>query len=153
MEREVSMSRRPFLDSRSGRASLDPRGVRVGRDSRSGRVGRDPFGGRAGISLLECTIAVVILSISLLGLTRLLVDNERMLASVESWCAFEPSYYVVRAPDDLDRTLGCPAHLSATPGGGISGSPPNTPYEVVILSRSRSLHPESATAVVQVVSP
>jgi hypothetical protein len=109
--------------------------------------------GRSGISLLECTVALVILSISLLGLTRLIVDNERMLSKIESWCASEPTYYVVRPPDDLDRTLGSPAHLSTTPGGGISEAPPNTPYEIVVLSRARNLNPESATAVVQVVSP
>jgi hypothetical protein len=109
--------------------------------------------GRSGISLLECTVALVILSISLLGLTRLIVDNERMLSQIESWCASEPTYYVVRPEDDLDRTLGSPARLSTTPGGGIAEAPPNTPYEIVVLSRSRNLNPESATAVVQVVSP
>jgi prepilin-type N-terminal cleavage/methylation domain-containing protein len=111
--------------------------------------GRD----RRGVSLLECLVAIVILSISMLGLSRLVVDNERLLAKIESWCAFEPEYYVVRPAYDLERTLGCPARLSTSAGGAVGGVPTDTPFHVIVLSRSRNLHPESATAIVEVVEP
>jgi hypothetical protein len=108
---------------------------------------------RCGVSLVECTVAVVILSISLLGLTRLIVDHERMLAEIESWCAFEPEYHVARATYDLERTLGAPAQLSTTPPANVAGVPTDTPFHVIVISRSRSLHPESATAIVEVEEP
>jgi hypothetical protein len=108
---------------------------------------------RRGISLLECTVALVILAISLLGLTQVIVTHERLLESIEGWCRLEPQYYVQRSAYDLDRVVGCPARLSTTPAAGLNGAPTNTPFHVVVLSRSRSLNPESATATVVVEEP
>jgi prepilin-type N-terminal cleavage/methylation domain-containing protein len=108
---------------------------------------------RRGISLIECTVALVILAISLLGLTQVIVTHERLLESIEAWCQSEPQYYVQRPTYDLDRVVGCPANLSTTSAAGVSGAPPNTPFHVVVLSRSRSLNPESATATVVVDEP
>jgi hypothetical protein len=134
-----NMSRHPYLDV----------GLRLSPHARA----RSARKSRRGISLLECTIALVILAISLVGLTQVIVTHERLLADIESWCSFEPQYYVQRSTYDLDRVAGCPARLSPTPAAGVSGAPPNTPYHVVVLSRSRALNPESATATVVVDEP
>jgi hypothetical protein len=142
------MYRRPCRERRA--TGAERRSTRAERGAMRARRGRANL---AGVSLLECTVAVVILSISLMGITRLIVDHERILASVESWCAFEPEYYVARPTYDLERTLGRPAQLSTTLPSGLAGPPTDTPYHVVVISRSRGLHPESATAVVQVEEP
>ena len=106
----------------------------------------------AGFSLLECLVALLILGGSVLGVLRLVLAHQAVLVDAEAWALGEPDYYLAPVPDELQRTLGRPAHLAATPP---AVTPPSSPpmQTVTVLKVVLGLDPPSASATVRVESP
>ncbi len=102
----------------------------------------------AGFTLLECTVALLLFTLLVLGLSRLTVAHDRLVSSLDAWLADDPVYYVDQADDDLARVLGTPARLSE-PVPALPGPPPApAAYAVTVQSVSTGLDPATATAVV-----
>ena len=104
---------------------------------------------KGGFTLLEFEIAILILMFSVLGITKLVVSHERLLADLEEWCSGDPVYFVVPSEDELERILGMPAALSTTPPSGDPPPADPQPYEVTVETVARELYPFRATATVK----
>jgi len=105
-------------------------------------------GDAAGFTLLECTVALLLFTLLVLGLSRLTVAHDRLVSGLETWLVDDPVYFVDQADDDLARVLGTPARMSeAVPA--LPGPPPApAAWAVSVQSVSTVLDPAQATAVV-----
>ena len=105
-------------------------------------------GGAAGFTLLECTVALLLFTLLVLGLSRLTVAHDRLVSSLDGWLADDPVYYVDQPDDDLQRVLGVPAKLSEAVPTLPDPPPPPDAYAVTVQSVERGLDPATANAVV-----
>lgn len=121
-----------------------------------------------GFTLLEVEVALVILALAFLLLTKLCVAHAVLLGKTEEWLAGDPVLYVVPREDELERLLFHAPDLLAEdplpdtgpgggppgggpPGGGPpGGGPPGAgpAHAVTILSVSRQLVPPRITVLV-----
>jgi len=100
----------------------------------------------AGFTLVECQIAVLMLTLVLLGFMHLNGAHERLVADMESWLADDPTYYVEKHDDELMRILGAPAWLATVPPTPLSPPPSPDAYDVYVLDATLGLRPLSASA-------
>jgi prepilin-type N-terminal cleavage/methylation domain-containing protein len=100
-----------------------------------------------GFSLVECLVAVTVLSLLVTGLAKLTVQHDRLLQGLGTWAAGDPVWFVER-PALTAALLGAPATLAAElplP----PASPPAGPLEVTVLEVSRGLSPAFVEALVE----
>ena len=99
-----------------------------------------------GFTLLECLVAVLVLSLLATGLAKLTVHHDRIVADLESWTAGDPTWYVAQVDDDLARLVGAPARLSAGPPLPLSPPPGPGAFEVSVSEVELQLDPPAASA-------
>ena len=102
-----------------------------------------------GFTLLECEVALVVLTLALMFLSRLTVAHETLVADVEAWVDGDPTFYVDLRDARWERLLGHPPELAA----GVPEPPPAPPaadYEVELVSLSHDLAAPSVTVVADV---
>ena len=95
----------------------------------------------AGFTLLETMVGLLALSLLAMGLSRLVVGHERLMASMEDWLDGDPNWYVARHEDPLNRVLGAPATLSDTAPPASLPDPPPGRVDVTVLSLDHGLQP------------
>ena len=101
-------------------------------------------------SLLEVQIAMIVLTLGLLGLVATLRIHSRQMEVAESWCREDAEYYIVSQSNIWMRQLDMPAELTKD-SNSISWEPPvsgETNYEVEL--ESYELNPENRTATADV---
>lgn len=103
---------------------------------------------QAGFTLLEVEVAILVLSLLILGFSKLMGAHEQLASEMDSWCQGEPTYYIEMADDALLRALGAPGVLVIDEPAGLSGPPAPDAYEVEILSWSQTLLPPASTCTV-----
>jgi prepilin-type N-terminal cleavage/methylation domain-containing protein len=96
-----------------------------------------------GFTLLECTVALLLFTLLVVGLARLTVAHDRLVASTEVWLADDPILFVDVADDELERLLGVPARLVADAPAPL----------VTVTEVSRQLDPPAASALVVMTEP
>ena len=104
-----------------------------------------------GFTLLEFEICVVILTLTVLGVTQLVVKHGELVSDLEAWCVGAPQYFVALAEDDLERVLGYSARLSDTLPTPPAPAPSGTLYTVEIQAADQELYPPKVTATVHMV--
>lgn len=107
----------------------------------------------SGFTLLECLVAVMVLSLLAVGLARLTVDHDRLVAGMEEWTDADPTYFVAQPVDDLARLVGTPAELEPDPPLPPSPPPGSTTLVLSVSSVELVLHPPQATALAHVEEP
>ena len=108
---------------------------------------------RRGFTLLECTVALLVFTLLVVGLGRLVVAHDRVLASMETWLQGDPTWFVDVPDDDLERVLGVPARLVEMSPLPPPGPPPALVWTVTVQSVQRQLAPPQASAVVVMSEP
>jgi prepilin-type N-terminal cleavage/methylation domain-containing protein len=99
-----------------------------------------------GFTLLECLIAILVLSLLAAGLARLTVDHTRLVASLDAWAASDPTYYVAQPQDAMERLVGVPAALATDPP--LPPAPAGAgPLEVSVAGLQLQLDPPEAEAL------
>lgn len=63
------------------------------------------------MTLLECEVAVIVLSMLVVGMVKLLGSHEHIVSTLDEWTRDEPVYRVIPPVDELRRTIGVPARL------------------------------------------
>lgn len=104
-----------------------------------------------GFSLLELQIALVILTMGLLGLIAMMRTNSRQMEKAEAWCGNEVAYHVVTGANTWMRRFGAPAELHSVVGE-FGWTPPvsgKTAYELRLDAFSRDLDAVTASATVK----
>jgi hypothetical protein len=98
-------------------------------------------------------VAVLVFSLTVVGLARLNADHDRLLSKIEEWAFGDPLYYVVRPDDPMERLAGVPAALSVDPPP--SPGPPPAPgnLTLTVVSLELVLDPPSASALTHVEEP
>ena len=106
---------------------------------------------REGFTLLELNVAVLLLTLLVLGFTQLVKAQESMVVDMETWIEGDPVYYVVPPQDPFERALGTSSALSDDPPPPPPG-PDTTEYanRVTLESVTRDLAPPRAEAIVLV---
>ena len=102
--------------------------------------------GESGFTLLECLVAVLVLSLLATGLAKLTVHHDRIVADLESWTDGDPTWYVTQVDDDLARLVGVPATLSADPPPPLSPPPGPGAFAVTVSDVELQLDPPAASA-------
>ena len=105
----------------------------------------------AGFTLLETMVGLLALSLLAMGMSRLVVGHERLMASMEDWLDGDPNWYVARHEDPLNRVLGAPATLSDTAPPASLPDPPPGRVDVTVLSLDHGLQPPTASTSVLLV--
>ena len=103
-----------------------------------------------GFTLLECLVAVMLLSLLAVGLAKLTVHHDRLVHDLESWTDDDPTWFVAQADDDLQRLVGVPATLATEPPPPPSGPPAPGALAVTVTAVELELHPPQATALAHV---
>ena len=111
---------------------------------------RHPETGPAGFTLLECLVAVMLLSLLAVGLAKLTVHHDRLVHDLESWTDDDPTWFVAQPDDDLQRLVGVPATLATEPPPPPSGPPAPGVLAVTVTAVELELHPPQATALAHV---
>lgn len=101
----------------------------------------------AGFTLLECLVAITLLSLLAMGLARLTTTHDRLLAGLEAWTHDEPTYFVAQPDGAMQRLVGMPATLVTEPPLPPSG-PGSGALQVTVTAVDLVLHPPQATAQV-----
>lgn len=109
-----------------------------------------PRRGESGSTLLEMCVALIVLSLTVLGLSRLVLTHSRLIDSMDAWCRGEPRYYVTPSADPIERQCGVAAGMNAEPPEHPAPAAPTAVNDVAIVSVTRELSPARAEAVVQV---
>ena len=112
---------------------------------------RAPRGAR-GTTLLECEIAVIMLSVLVVGMVKLLGSHERLVSTLDAWAADEPTLWVHLPEDELRRVLGVPARFvleRPTATEALLAVLPQGPDAVVVESVERQLDKPRVRAVVR----
>jgi prepilin-type N-terminal cleavage/methylation domain-containing protein len=104
----------------------------------------------AGFTLLECLVAVIVLSLLAVGLARLTTHHDKLMAGVEQWTFGDPTYFVAQPEDGLQRLVGVPATLVGSPPLPPAPLPGPGVLQVTVSSVELELHPPQATALVHV---
>lgn len=116
-------------------------------------MSRRPPSTERGFTLLECEIALIVLTLAILLLSRLVVSHELLVHDMERWVSADPVYYVVPREDAFERQLGHAAGIqTALPVGGGGGGGP-VDHEVTVLSVTRTLYPASISVLVDWEAP
>ena len=66
-------------------------------------------------SLVEVQIAMIVLTIGLMGLIATLQTHSRQIEVAESWCRQDMQYYIVSQSNKWMRQIGMPAELTTDP--------------------------------------
>jgi prepilin-type N-terminal cleavage/methylation domain-containing protein len=106
-----------------------------------------------GFTLLECTVALLLFTLLVVGLARLTVAHDRLVASTEVWLADDPILFVDVADDELERLLGVPARLVADAPAPPPAPPAPLAWLVTVTEVSRQLDPPAASALVVMTEP
>ncbi|HTE04951.1 MAG TPA: hypothetical protein VK824_02060 [Planctomycetota bacterium] len=102
--------------------------------------------GEAGTTLLECTVALLLFTLLVVGMSELTSAHEQLVSSLDGWLADDPVYFVDQPDDDMERAIGTPARLSEVVP--VLPGPPPAPdvYSVAVVSVSGELDPPAAVA-------
>ena len=103
-----------------------------------------------GFTLLECLVAVMLLSLLAVGLAKLTVHHDRLVHDLESWTDDDPTCFVAQPDDDLQRLVGVPATLATEPPPPPSGPPAPGVLAGPVTALELELHPPQATALAHV---
>jgi hypothetical protein len=115
-------------------------------------LSRPPPSSEHGFTILECQIALLVLTLAVVLLMKMIAGHDKVLQDMDGWLEGDaPTYYVVPRTNDFERWLGHRPDLSTTQvsggGGGGGGGPKD--YQVKILSTTRELHPPTLNILVQ----
>jgi len=88
-------------------------------------------------------VALLVLSLAVLLLSRLLVSHDLIVQDMEGWLAGDPIYWVARRPNEWERVLGHSAEL-------LTVQPPavETGGQLVVLEVTRTLDPATIEVLV-----
>ncbi|MBC8328561.1 MAG: prepilin-type N-terminal cleavage/methylation domain-containing protein [Planctomycetes bacterium] len=103
-----------------------------------------------GFTLLECLVAILILSLLVLGMVRLVSGHHEVLDSVDDWSYGDPVLYLVQDTDPMARAIGTPAALSVDPPQTVHVASKGA-YDVTVLETFRDLDPPRSGAVFRLV--
>lgn len=105
---------------------------------------------KSGFTLVEVIVAITVVNVMVALFGRMYVAHNRLVASLEEWCADDPVYYVVPNADPLARTLAVPAALTQE-ASDFSGSLDDAwAYEVEVVKLDRDLSQLISRAYVNV---
>ena len=96
-----------------------------------------------GFTLLECEVALIVLTLAVLLLSRLIVSHDRIVQDMEGWLDGDPVYWVAPRANEWERILGHAAELTTTQPG-----PESTGGRIVVLEVTRTLDPPTVVAIV-----
>lgn len=68
-----------------------------------------------GFSLLELQVGLLLMTLVIVGFTRLVTAQESLVRDLEAWCRDDPVFYVVLPDDEHERAVGMPAALRERP--------------------------------------
>ncbi len=101
-----------------------------------------------GFTLVECVVGVTVLSLLAMGLAKLMVNHERLLAGLEVWRG-EGNVAVVQRPvDPIQRVLGVGARLTSNAAADVEQLGPPDFYDVEVTSVGHALWPMRTIAEV-----
>ena len=104
--------------------------------------------GQHGFTMLECVVAVLVMALAMIGLSRLVVAHDRLVQGLEAWTDGTPVRFVDVPDDPLQSLAGVPATLvedpPASPVPPVSGV-----LEVAVLSVERTLEPPTVALHVE----
>ncbi|MDJ0522914.1 MAG: hypothetical protein QNJ90_12670 [Planctomycetota bacterium] len=117
-----------------------------------------------GFSLLEVQVGLLLLTLVVVGFTRLVGAQESLVRDLESWCQGDPVFRVVPPADEHERVARVPAALDqlveddgliewqgGSDGEGGSGSEAESwGNDLEIQEVTRDLDPQRARAVLDV---
>jgi prepilin-type N-terminal cleavage/methylation domain-containing protein len=106
-----------------------------------------------GFTLLECTVALLLFTLLVVGLAKLTVAHDRLVASTEGWLADDPVVFVDVSDDDLQRLLGVPARLVPDAPAPPPAPPAPDAWLVTVTATARTLDPPTASALVVMTEP
>lgn len=110
---------------------------------------RSDRGARGG-TLLEMAVALLILALIVVAMSRLIMAHSRLLDSMDVWCRGSPTLHVVPPQRPFEAECGVAASLSDAPPGAPVPPPEVTIVnDVEILSVTRTLVPPTASATVR----
>jgi prepilin-type N-terminal cleavage/methylation domain-containing protein len=69
------------------------------------------FSPKRGFTLVEVMVAITVVNVMVALFGRMFVAHNRLVNSLEEWCANDPIYYIQPAADPLARTVAVPAAL------------------------------------------
>jgi hypothetical protein len=98
------------------------------------------------------SVALLVLTLTVVGLSRLVAAHARLLDSMDGWCRGEPTLRVVPPTAPFESECGVAAKLAAE--APDDGAPPPAPaaFDVDVLTISRTLVPAAAAATVRVTA-
>lgn len=103
-----------------------------------------------GSTLLEMCVALVVLSLTVIGLSRLVLTHSRLIDSMDGWCRGEPRYYLTPSAEPLERLCGVEAAMTPEPPEPSTPAAQGTANDVAVVSVTRELSPARVQAIVQV---
>ncbi len=109
-----------------------------------------PPSSERGFTILECQIALLVLTLAVILMSRMISSHDVLLQDMDGWLeGDDPTWYVVPREEDHERWLEHAADLSATPpAGGGGGGGGGGVYLVRILSTDVTLDPPALSIVV-----
>lgn len=106
---------------------------------------------RSGFTLLEVQVAMLLLMLAVLMVTRLLASHERLVGGLARDARVGATLHVVPPEAPYEAVAGVPASLSATAPPPRAPRAPG-PRTLRVLALVRTLAPHAASATVEVVA-
>ena len=98
---------------------------------------------------MECEVAILLLSLLVVGFMHLTAAHERLVTDMEGWLADEPVYWIAQPIPHRERIVGMPAQLTTAPPPPVSGPPPAGKYSIQLSRLRTTLYPPTASALVK----
>ena len=106
--------------------------------------------GQRGFTLLDCEIAIIVLSLLSVGVMNRTRSHEQVVRSLEKWHEGRSVYYVVQPEDPIERLLGVPARMSAD-GNRTELLGLRRPFDVNVIEARLDLVPPGGWVLVELV--
>ncbi len=106
-----------------------------------------------GFTLLEVEVAMLVLMLTVLMVTRLLASHERLVAGLARDARIGATLHVVPPAAPYEDVAGVPASLSATAVPPPKVARPKGRRTLTVLAVVRTLSPPAAAATVEVAGP
>jgi hypothetical protein len=106
---------------------------------------------KKAFSLLEVQIAMIVLTIGMMGLITTFRIHSRQMEKAESWCKPDMEYNIVSQSNTWMRRIGIPAELTGDPNFTVWQPPVTGDREYEIELDSFTLDYENRTASVDII--
>jgi len=105
---------------------------------------------RQGFTLVEVIVAITVVNVMVALICQMFIAQNRLVRSLEDWCADDPVYFLQPDADPLARAVAVPAEMPRVAQDVLISANGDWPFEVAVVGLDRDLSNLVSRAYVRV---